>query len=325
MGFHYGELLNKAGVSFENTIKLSAEQMSFGMESLKVCEEIIPNICEEIKGLADGLQFSYERFASWLLTMYGFGDVHGCTCFCFESGGKIFLARNSDMFPSLKATSESILYRPDNGYMFLGHSTSMVQLEDGINEHGLAIGMNFLMTKYRKPGLNTGMIIRYILETCKTVKEAVDLLKALPISSTQNFMLADKSGDKAVVECSPCKMIVRKSDDFLVSTNHFVDKAMKYEHANPDDNWYFSRDRYDTVQNALANESSVKDRFYAQDILSGKTGFICQYDKKLNFDTIWSVVYCLTDMSIFCAEGNPSKTKFKEDMRLNWGMRKNKL
>jgi len=322
MGFYYGELLNKAGVSFGETIKLSDEQTAFGIESLKICEKITPNICEEIRGLADGLKFSYERFACWLLTMYGFGDVHGCTCFCFNDNGKIFLGRNSDMFPSLKATSESILYRPDNGYMFLGHSTSMVQMEDGINEYGLAIGMNFLMTKYRKPGLNTGMIIRYILENCKTVQEAVDLLKTLPISSTQNLMIADKGGDKAVVECSPCKMIVRRSDGFLVSTNHFVDKAMQSEHANPNDNWYLSKDRYETVQNALSNELSAKDRLYAQDILSGKMGFLCQYDKKLNFDTIWSVVYGLTDMSIFCAEGNPSKTKFKEDTRLNWGMSK---
>jgi predicted choloylglycine hydrolase len=322
MGFHYGELLAKAGVSFEDTIKLSDEQMLFGIESLKVCEEIIPNICEEIKGLADGLQFPYERFACWLLTMYGFGDIHGCTCFCYNDNNKMFFGRNSDMFPALKATSESILYRPDKGYMFLGHSTSMVQMEDGMNEHGLAIGMNFLMTKYRKPGLNTGMIIRYILESCKTVQEAVDLIKTLPISSTQNFMMADKNGDMAVVECSPNKMVVRKLDDFLVSTNHFVDAIMQSEHANPDDNWYLSKDRYDTVQKALSDESLAKDGLYAQNILSGKMGFLCQYDKKLNFDTIWSVVYGLTDMNIFCAEGNPSKTKFKEDTRLRWGLSK---
>ncbi len=322
MGFHYGELLAKAGVSFEDTIKLSDEQRTFGIESLNVCEKIIPNICEEIKGLADGLKFSYEKFASWLLTMYGFGDIHGCTCFCFNSNGNISLARNSDMFPNLKATSESILYRPDNGYMFLGHSTSMVQMEDGINEHGLAIGMNFLATKYYKAGLNTGMIIRTILETCKTVQEALDLLKSIPISSTQNFMIADKSGEMCVVECSPRKMIVRRSNRFLISTNHFIDSTMQAEHANPVDNWYRSKDRYKTVENALSDTSPTKDSAYAQNILSGKAGFICQYEKKLNFDTIWSVVYGLNDLNIFCAEGNPVRTKFKEDTRLHWGISK---
>ncbi len=322
MGFHYGELLAKAGVSFEDTIKLSDEQTEFGTESLRICEKTVPKLCEEIKGLADGLKFPYERFACWLLTMYGFGDARGCTCFCFNSGGKVFFARNSDMFPGLKPTSESILYRPDGGNIFLANSTSMVQMEDGVNEHGLAVGMNFLANKYRKPGLNTGMAVRYILETCETVREAVDLLKEMPLSSAQNIMLADKSGDMRVVECSSLKMAVRTSDSFLVSANHFMDGAMQTEHANPSDNWYGSKDRYATAENALSDAGQSKDGAFAQNLLSGKMGFMCQYEKKLNFDTIWSVVYGLHDLSVFRTEGNPAKTKFKEDTRLSWGMNK---
>lgn len=324
MGLHYGQLLYKGGVSFDETIKLTAEQEHFGMESLAVCEKNIPNICDEIRGLAEGLRFSYDRLACWLLTMYGFGDIHGCTCFCFNNNGKTFLGRNSDMFPELKGTSESILYRPNEGYIFIGHSTSMVQMEDGINEHGLAAGMNFLMTKHRNPGLNTGMLVRHILESCKCVNEAILAMKSLPISSTQNIIVADKTGDMAVIECSPHSIVVRKPDiktDFLVSANHFIDNSMQLEHCNPQDNWYLSKDRYATVQNALL-EKTYKDEKYAQDILSGKKGFTCQYDKKLKFDTIWSVVYNLNDLQVFCAEGNSLKTKYKEDNRLTWGLSK---
>lgn len=325
MGLHYGQLLYKGGVSFDKTINLTAEQEQFGMESLAICEKNIPKICEEIKGLAEGLRLSYNRLSCWLLTMYGFGDIHGCTCFCFNNNGKTFFGRNSDMFPELKGTSESILYRPNEGYIFIGHSTSMIQMEDGINEHGLAVGMNFLMTKHRNPGLNTGMLVRHILETCKCVNEAILTINSLPISSTQNIIVADKTGDMVVVECSPQSVVVRKPDiktAFLLSTNHFIDSSMQSEHCNPQDNWYLSKDRYATVQNALLEKQTYKDEIYAQDILSGKKGFICQYDKKLKFDTIWSVVYNLNDLQVFCAEGNPSKTKYKEDTRLTWGLRK---
>ncbi len=76
------------------------------------------------------------------------------------------------------------------------------------------------------------------------------------------------------------------------------------------------------MENALSDASATKDGAYAQAILGGKTGFVCQYDKKLNFDTIWSVVYGLNDLSVFRAEGNPAKTKFKKDARLDWGMSK---
>jgi len=327
MGLHYGSLLYKNGVSFDSVIQLTDAQTVFGIASLRICETIIPNICEEIKGLAEGLHFSYEKFAAWLLSMYGFGDEHGCTCFCFQAAGKTVFARNSDMFPSLKPTSESILYRPEPGYIFLGHSTAMVSIEDGINENGLAAGMTFLLSKQMKPGLHSGFLIRHILETCRTVNEAVNLLNALPISSTQNIVLADKTGDMAVVECNSQKIAIRRPVDgknFLVAANHFVDNAMQNEHANPVPNWYHSNERYETVNEALSKDEIVYSVNYAQEILSGKHGFMCQYEKDLNFDTLWSVVYDLQDLQVLCAEGNPSKTKYKEDTRLLWGISKSR-
>ncbi len=50
-------------------------------------------------------------------------------------------------------------------------------------------------------------------------------------------------------------------------------------------------------------------------LLSGKYGFMCQYDRKTNADTIWSVVYDLKSNHIWRVEGNPSRKKFKEDTR----------
>lgn len=82
----------------------------------------------------------------------------------------------------------------------------------------------------------------------------------------------------------------------------------------------FNKRQIRTVQSALSEKRTYKDEIYAQDILSGKKGFICQYDKKQKFDTIWSVVYNLNDLQVLCAEGNPSKVKYKVDNRLTWGL-----
>ena len=325
MGFHYGSLLLKGGVSFEEIIKLTDEQIEFGKESLKICEKVIPKICDEIRGLADGVKINYEMFASWLLSMYCFGDEHGCTCLCFKDGDKIIFGRNGDMYPELKATSESILYRPKEGNIFLGHSTALISMEDGINEYGLAAGMTFLLPKNIKYGLNAGFLVRHILESCKNVNEAIDLLNTVPISSTQNIVLADKDGDMAVVECSSQKIIVRRSEkNYLIASNHFVSSQMIGQHANPEENWYHSLDRYNTIDVALNKTNGKESVLYAQEILSGKYGFVCQYEKKLKFDTLWSVVYDLSELNVYCAEGNPSRKKYIEDTRLKWGISKKK-
>ena len=42
---------------------------------------------------------------------------------------------------------------------------------------------------------------------------------------------------------------------------------------------------------------------------------MCQYGKKLNFDTIWSSVFDISKKRIYRAEGNPTKARFKEDIR----------
>ncbi len=318
MGLHYGEILRSSGVNINEAITLTDEQIRFGKETLPIYEKYIPELLQEVKGLAEGSKVPFEAMFTWLASMYGFGDIHGCTCFAFHDENQIVLCRNSDMYPELKKTSESVLYRANGKHILLGNSTSFVQLEDGINEHGLAVGMNFLLTRNYKPGLNTGFVIRAILETCKTTEEAISFIKSVPLCSTQNIILADKTGDLAVVESSPTKIVVRRSKDYLISANHFVCEEMQGEHANPETNWYRSNDRYETVQTALVMQN--KDKEFAMELASGKHGFICQYEKKMHFDTLWSSVYDIGTLCVFRAEGNPSKVAYKEDTRLAWGM-----
>ena len=53
------------------------------------------------------------------------------------------------------------------------------------------------------------------------------------------------------------------------------------------------------------------------DLLCGKYGFVCQYDRKTNADTVWSVVYDLKNNKVYRVEGNPCRKKFKKDIRFN--------
>lgn len=52
--------------------------------------------------------------------------------------------------------------------------------------------------------------------------------------------------------------------------------------------------------------------------MSGKHGFMCQYDRKKGADTVWSVVYDLKNKKIYRVEGNPSRKKYKEDKRFKF-------
>ena len=207
----------------------------------------------------------------------------------------------------------NVLYKLDNAYSFNGNTTAFVEIEDGVNEYGLAVGLTFIPLKHVKAGFNVGILTRYLLEKCKTVDEAIKCIKKLPIASGGTLTIADSSGNMAVVELSADEIeIISPKDNFVCAANIFTsDKMRKYN--MPDfDNWH-AKERYDTMNTALShNKHSIS---FAEKLLSGKYGFMCQYNRKKNADTVWSVIYDLVGKKIYRVEGNPGRKAFKEDMR----------
>ncbi len=327
MGLHYGSLLHSKGVSFESFIQLNEEQIEFGKKSLAILKKHTPEIVDELFGMAEGQHISPERFSYNLLTAGVFSKEIGCSCACYQLGEDFIFARNHDMFSYLKKTTESALYRPDGRYIFLAQSDAIVGKEDGINEKGLAVGMNFVAPKSIKPGINFLFAIRHILENFETVSECIDWLKSIPLSSTQNFILMDRTGNMCVVEACPEKMVVRRAENqpFIVSANHFISPEMlDYDNA-PKENWYRTKTRYETLTTALTQVDVKTDSIqFGKELLSGKYGFVCNYERKIKFETLWSLVVRVNDLKIFRAEGNPMKAKYKEDTRLDWGISKDR-
>jgi predicted choloylglycine hydrolase len=81
-------------------------------------------------------------------------------------------------------------------------------------------------------------------------------------------------------------------------------------------NTFHSEERYRTAYTALLNKTKCSPADYAMDILQGKHGFMCQYDKSQNFETIWSSVFDLSDLTLYLAGGDPRRSAYLKDLRL---------
>jgi predicted choloylglycine hydrolase len=317
-GYRFGSLIYQRGVKPEKYFKLTHQRRQFGDECASICKNVFPEVMEEIRGLADGTRIPFRDFASFIFCMYCFEFQNWCTCFACKDKENIIFGRNSDFATSIQGQYESAFYRPLGGYSFIGNSTAMVQMEDGINEHGLAAGLTFINLKVVKPGLNAGLVLRYFLEKCRNVKEALDCLPGIPLSSAQTFILVDKRGEMAVVESNCKKTVVlrpHKSEKFMVTANQFRSADMQQYRDNVDD--LKAEDRYRTAYNALKSSDKYSIGL-AKDILSGKHGFMCQYDRSKGLDTVWSTIYDLRNNKVLRADGNPSRAKFQEDRRLSF-------
>lgn len=321
-GFKWGRLLLKNGKKLDRcpTFELTKDKYAFAGKYVREYQKYFPEILEEIQGIADGNEVPAETLQALLFCMYCFDPDHKCTCFAFSTKDEIVFARNSDFLVSLEKLYMNCLYNLKGSYAFNGNTTAFVEMEDGVNRHGLAVGLTFVCPLMRKPGLNAGMLLRFLLEKCGTTAEAIEELHRLPIASAQTLTVADKSGEIAVVECSPEEMEVirpRAGERFVSAANSFHSEKMR-PYRNPGFDDWRSEERYQTAQNALKSNKDGYSVAFAQDVLSGKYGFMCQYDRRKNADTVWSVVCDLRRKQIFRAEGNPSRKRFKEDMRLKF-------
>lgn len=319
-GYHYGSLLlkNNKRIDQNHTFVITKERKKFAKKCLPIYQKYYPEILDEIKGLSDGQGISYEDMYTFLLSMYCFDFNNKCTCFAYQTDKEIILGRNSDFLVELEKLYMNCLYRLDDVYAFTGNTTAFIEIEDGVNEYGLAVGLTFIYPQIIQPGLNAGMLVRYLLEKCKDTKEVLNKLNQLIIASSQTLTIVDRHGDMAIVECDPNHVIIIRpncDEDFIVTTNHFHAEEMRlYKSTNIDD--WKSHERYSVAYEALKNHQlSIQ---LAKDILSGHYGFMCQYDRKTGADTVWSVIYDVKNDKIFRVEGNPSRKIYKEDLRFQW-------
>lgn len=318
-GYKYGKLLKEHGNVIKDcpTFEITEELIAFAESCLPLYRKYYPEVVDEIQGMADGQGTSLITLCGLLFPMYCFKPQNHCTAFAVSDGESIMLGKNSDFLVSIEKLYMNCLYGLDGVYAFNANTTAFIQMEDGMNEKGLAAALTFLYPHTQASGLNAGMLIRYILEKCATTDEALAALKELPIASAQTITLADKTGKIAVVECNCRAMEIiypEAGKHFVATANCFNSETMK-KYRTPDgvDSWR-SEERYETARNALDGKESCSLEF-AEEILRGKYGFICQYDRKKNADTVWSAIYDVKNLRFYRVEGNPSRKPFEEDLR----------
>ncbi len=142
----------------------------------------------------------------------------------------------------------------------------------------------------------------------------------IPIASQQTLTVMDNCGNFAVIECNCNHVEIIKpaeNDSFVVAANGFTFQKMIEYNKHGIDDWR-SDERYSVAYNALKENRNCFSFELARDILSGKYGFMCQYERDKGADTVWSVIYDIKNKKIFRVEGNPVRKKFVEDTRMKF-------
>ncbi|MFD7692633.1 C45 family autoproteolytic acyltransferase/hydolase [Streptomyces sp. NPDC059805] len=114
---------------------------------------------------------------------------------CTQIGAGGTLLRNYDFDPDdCEGTIVSSHFlRP-----VIGMQDAAWGLLDGMNDAGLAVSLTFGGRFVHGPGFAIPIVLRYLLETCTTVDEAVGRLRSIPIAIPQNVTLVDAEQARTV-------------------------------------------------------------------------------------------------------------------------------
>jgi Linear amide C-N hydrolases, choloylglycine hydrolase family len=164
---------------------------------------------------------------------------------------------------------------------------------DGMNEHGLTVGMAAVdpspfPNDLRKPTIGSLRIIRVLLDRAKTTQEALDLIAGYNIDFSGgppiHYLIADRVGHAAVVEYKDGAMqIVRNNRPWLAATNFYM--------AGATSDLRRQDKRYATLDSALERASGALSTQEAMNLLAE----VAQHH------TRWSVVYDLSTGDIHLA------------------------
>lgn len=171
--------------------------------------EIMP-IYNELVTLVGGEDIKARFLSMYCPPAY----MSACSQLAYTKGSNT-LIRNYDY--SLKLFEGTMLY--SNWLQpVIGISDCNWGLLDGMNSAGLSASLTFGGRKITGIGFGIPIVIRYILETCTMVSEAVSALSRIPVHMTYNVTLLDKTGAFATVYLSPDRAAI--VDYVPIATNH---------------------------------------------------------------------------------------------------------
>ncbi len=185
--------------------------LSSALEALeKYMPEMIP-LHEHLCLLVDA-----DEVASAFLTGFQPPAYFSACSQAVSTLGNVSLIRNYDYH--LDRFEGTLLHTAWNGKRVIANSDCLIGVLDGMNEDGLAVSLTFGGRRVWGYGFGIPFILRYVLEFCTTVKEAVEVLQKVPSHMSYNVTLLDRSGAFKTLQIAPDR--IARVTDLGYATNH---------------------------------------------------------------------------------------------------------
>jgi predicted choloylglycine hydrolase len=332
VGLQQAEILRKQNPETAKWFASAAihpEKMGFStFEELQAFyEEHCPGITDEILGFADGLGVKPSQLQLYNPPIYQPGNCsHFAILSSLTDNKHIYVGRSYEYHHD-ENDLRLCTVRIKGKVKHLGFTELLLGRDDGINEHGLCVTFSGGGTPKRQPtkrGFNFFLLVRTLLDNCKTVAESVEHLKKTPISGYWNFLMTDKNNNAALMQFFDGEYGVRQigkdsAEQCLFSTNHYVLPSMvKYQKYAGD--WILknSKKRFELIGatlSRLAPDISKENirAFLSKEIYEG----VCGHYYTDYFGTLFSIIYDVSSLEADICFGAPTHNVWHSQFSLD--------
>ncbi len=271
---------------------------------------------DEIRGLADGLGIKLNELTN---VLNGYRQGKPCACSVVGVSQNMTKDRHGYIGQSYEFSYEDeytfAIIRPKGSYAHMGFTFYQLARFDGINEKGLCAGitsLDFIQPSIsEKDGLSFSFLVRFILDTCATTREAIEKLHQMPIYTNANIMIGDRSGDIVDVEIltglDGVHLVERKAEPYVYGFNHFISKenALRVPQKR-----YFSYAREVFVEKYLRENSQVSKEDMLHMLSSEIPNGLACPAYSCYFGTLRSNLFDVTASSMEVCFGYPTRAPY---------------
>lgn len=305
------------------------EKMGFGtFEELQAFyEEYCPGITDEIVGFADGLSVKPNTLQIYNPPIYNPGNCSQIAILSpVTDDGHVYVGRSYE-FHHDQNDLRLCTVRIKGKVKHIGFTELLLGRDDGMNEHGLCVTFSGGGTFKKKPskrGFNFFLIVRTLLDNCRSVAEAVAHLRKIPISGYWNFLITDRNDNAALLQVFDGEYGIKQiskdsSERCLFSTNHyFLSNMTKYQKYAGD--WILknSKKRFELIDATLSREAPHVSKEDLRTLLSKEIyDGLCGHYYTDYFGTLFSIIYDLTDLKADICFGAPTHNNWQKPFSLN--------
>jgi len=324
----YYEIGGQMGTALEGLRVPQADEetltLALGCEA--VVADTYPALLDKVEGMIDGGKLARNDFKALFYARDSSGQI-GCTNLAVlpscTADDSLIVGVNYDWFYHAREWRELREMKPQRARRSLRVTHHWAGSPGGLNEAGLGVFLSVLPRRQNTgPGLTWHLIMDIMLDTCRYVREACDLVASVPHLSAFNYLIVDALGEAAVAEALPGGVAFREAENgFLLATNHLPGREEPEAQLSEGGRRRQERSvaRYEKVTAWCSEMAGHVDEPAIRELLRDHEAPICRGnhdppEKGTAFDDVFGTIWSLTGRpagrELHVAWGHPCRSEY---------------